>query len=289
MKRIFWGSVRALCGLGIWAGSVLLGAPARAQAVAAGRAQVYAVTAADFKVPQVKLADAAVARRINRALLRLIVGANADGIDLLATPQQQLRQADRESRYDTDQKVLRRYGQGFVGADYNVLLNQNYLLSFAFHLEYMGAYPSQADQHATFDLRTGRGLRLVDVVADPPEQLQRRMQGAISRRVGEHLGQIAADPADKAEVADLAERFHWNAATRQVVFEMASRPEAAAAVGLNEFALTPRALLLFYRFELPHVIQNFEPDDTYRFPYARVHPRGPLVPLADAAGAPKKP
>ncbi|WP_158022810.1 hypothetical protein, partial [Hymenobacter coccineus] len=64
------------------------------------------------------------------------------------------------------------------------------------------------------------------------------------------------------------------------------RADGAPGIAFDEFALTPRALLLFYRFELPHVVQNYEPADTYRFPYARVRPRGPLVPLARA---PKKP
>ncbi|TPG63751.1 hypothetical protein [Hymenobacter nivis] len=270
-------------------GFALLGAPARAQAVAAGRAQVYGVTEADFTVPQVKLADAAVARRINRTLLRLIVGAQTDNVDSLGTAQQQLHQADRESRYDAEAKVLRRYGQGFVGAEYKILLNQHFLLSFAFNFEYLGAYPSQSTQHATFDLRTGRQLRLANLIADAPAQLTLRMQGAISRRIGEHLGQLAADPTNKDEMTYLAERFHWRADARRVVFETNGRTEAAAAVGLDEFALTPQALLLFYRFDLPHVIQNFEPDDTYRFPYARVRPRGPLVPVANAAGTSKKP
>lgn len=270
-------------------GLLLSGLGALAQAAPGGRAQVYGVTEADFIVPQVRLADAAVARRINRTLLRLIVRANADDIDSLGTPRQQLRQADRDSRYDAETKVLRRYGQGLVGADYATLLNQDFLLSFAFTLEFLGAYPSQATQHVTFDLRTGRQLRLADIIADPPAQLTLRMEGAINRRVGEHLGQLAADPTNKGEMTNLVERFHWRADARRVVFEAAGRPNGAPGIALEEFALTPRALLLFYRFELPHVIQNFEPDDTYRFPYARVRPRGPLVPLAHAAGAPKKP
>lgn len=289
MKRIFWGSVRALCGPGIWLGLGLLGAPAWAQFAPGGRAQVYGVTEADFTVPQVKLADAAVARRINRTLLRLVVGAHADNIDSLGTARQQLRQADRASRYDAAEKVSRNYGRGLVGADYNVLLNQDSLLSFGFTLEFVGAYPMQETGYVTFDLRTGRPLRLADVVADEPAQLTLRTEGAINRRMGETLAEIVATINDSAEVADLTERFYWNKATRRVSFERAARPDGAPGVALDEIALTPRALLLFYRFELPHVMQNFEPDDTYRFPCMRVRPWGPLVPVAHAAGAPKEP
>ncbi|WP_141765615.1 hypothetical protein, partial [Hymenobacter coccineus] len=166
-----------------------------------------------FAVPQVKLPDAAVARRINRALLRLIVGAQTDNVDSLGTAQQQLRRADRESRYDAEAKVLRSYGQGFVGADYKVLLDQQFLLSFAF--EYLGPYPSQSTQHATFDPRTGRQFRLTDLIADAPAQLTLRMQGAINRRVGEHLGQLAQVFANKDEMTYLVERFHWRAGARR--------------------------------------------------------------------------
>ncbi len=266
-----------------------LGAPAWAQPAPGGRAQVYGVTEADFTVPQVRLPNTAVAQRINRTLLRLVVGDHADNVDSLGTARQQLRQADRASRYDANEKVLYDYGRGLVGADYNVLLNQDFLLSLGFTLEFTGAHPMQKTGHVTFDLRTGRPLRLADAVADSPGQLTPRMDGAINRRMGETLAEIVTTTDDSAQVADLTERFHWNKATRRVNFARAGRPDGAPGIALDEFALTPRALLLFYRFELPHVIQNFEPDDTYRFPYARVRPRGPLVPLAHAAGAPKKP
>ncbi|AWM32435.1 hypothetical protein DDQ68_06305 [Hymenobacter nivis] len=159
-------------------------------------------------MPQVKLADAAVARRINRALLQLLVRAHAAGdVDSLRTPRQQLRQADQASRYDADEKVSRNYGRGLVGADYNVLLNQGFSLLFGFTLEFVGVQPMQETGHVTFDLRTGRPLRLADVVADEPAQLTLRTEGAINRRMGETLVEIVATINDSAEVAGLTERF----------------------------------------------------------------------------------
>ncbi|MGI4886397.1 MAG: hypothetical protein ACRYFR_15685 [Janthinobacterium lividum] len=272
----------------LWAGLGVAGAPAGAQPAPSGRARVYSVVEGDFAVPQVKLPDAAVARRINRALLRLIIADRAEGVDSLGTPQQQLRQAARASRYDAGAQALRSAAQGFVGADYETLLNQDFLLSLGFGLEFVGAYPSRETKHATFDLRTGRRLRLGDLIADPPAQLTRRLQGAINRRMGEKLAEIAADSNDPAEVADLTERFHWNRTTRRVNFETDGHAGGAVVV-LDDFALTPPALLLFYQVGLPHAILNFEPDDTYRFPYARVLPRGPLVPLAKTTAPAPKP
>lgn len=275
MKRSSWAPVWALCRLGACLGLALPGAPARAQPAPGGRAQVYRVTEADFTVPQVKLPNAAVARRINQALLRLLIGDHAEAVDSLGTPRQQLRQAVRECCPGQGAA-----SSGLTAAEYKVLLNQHFLLSFEFSVEFTGAYSWGRTEHATFDLRTGRLLRLADLVADLPVQLERRMEGAINRRIGASMAEIAAESQDPAEIADLAERFHWNKATRRVNFKAGGAADEAAEISLDEFALTPDALLLFYRAGLPHAIFNFEPDETYHFPYGRLQPRGPLVPVA---------
>lgn len=91
MKRI--GAVLFLVGLAV-------GGPVGwAQGVAGSRAQVYSVSAEGFAVPQVKLPNVAVARRINRALLRLVM-RSAEGVDSLGTARQQIRQANRTCCYD---------------------------------------------------------------------------------------------------------------------------------------------------------------------------------------------
>jgi hypothetical protein len=157
--------------------------------------------------------------------------------------------------------------------------------------EFTGAYSWVQESYATFDLRTGRQLALVDLVANSPAQLTRRMHGAINRRFGEALAEMAADKTDSADIAMVAEHFCWDWPAKRVRFQGDSGPvgeERAAEPNLESFALTPHELRLYYGRMLPHSIQNYEPDNTYHFPYARIQPRGLLVPVAKAALAKKQ-
>lgn len=51
----------------------------------------------------------------------------------------------------------------------------------------------------------------------------------------------------------------------------------------DEFALRPQALLLFFTIGMARVEFEFLPDDTYIFPYERLHPRGLLVAVVKKA------
>lgn len=263
-----------------------LGALAQEGAVA-GRAVVYQVPARGeatrFQVPQVRLPNPAVARRINRQLLRVALD-NWDGIDSTASPQRQLYQAARVCCYDPETRQWAAAGGGLTGSEYAVLLNQGELLSLSLTQQYTGAHHVYSTQFFTFDLRTGRRLVLRDVVADTPEQLTRRLRGAARRRFQDIMEQATAalqnGQADSAEVAYAAERLGWNYATHRIRFaDEAPSPAGTESIddlpspGLygENFALTPKALLLFYSPEFHRLQQGYAPDDTYRFAYRTLH------------------
>lgn len=86
-------------------------------------------------------------------------------------------------------------------------------MSLEYRQEFTGAYSWEHALHVTFDLRTGRQLALTDLIADLPVQLTRRMHGAISRRFGEALAEMAAD------ISVAAERFGWNWSAKGVRFQ----------------------------------------------------------------------
>lgn len=250
-------------------------------------AHVYAVPtsgeASRFQVPQVRLANTAAARRINRQLLRLVLAGEFEGVDSTASPQWQLAQAAHECCYDADAKQWLAAGQGFTGCSYKVLFNQGGLLSLGIMTQYTGAYSWEQPQYLTFDLRTGRLLTLADVVADSPDQLSQRLSWAINRRLGDELAQLAKYGEDTARIAYAAEQFQWDQKTHQ-----SKNPN----LGLGdpaEFALTPQRLLLFYRVGFPHAALDLEPDDTYRFAYRTLHLRPRLAAaLASPPPAQKK-
>jgi len=72
-----------------------------------GQAQLYTVAATGagtrFQVPQVRLPDAGVARRVNQQLLRYVT-SEFSRVDSTASPRQQLHQAALEWYYDTELK-----------------------------------------------------------------------------------------------------------------------------------------------------------------------------------------
>lgn len=219
-----------------------------------------------FVVPQVQLPAGAAGARINRQLLDAALGEDLEELPQPFTPQTGLRQALAE--YDAN-------GQsGFVRANYEVLYNDRGLLSVALTAEYMGAYPSTATRHATFELRTGRLLQVRDLLADTLA-LRQRWQQSITRRVGAHLAALPTDypELDTAMLADMRQRLGWNDTTRTVQLE-GSDPR------FYDFALTPFGLTLYYDFGFPHVIQALQPEADYLFPYAALSawlkPKGPL-------------
>jgi hypothetical protein len=182
-------------------------------------------------------------------------------------------------------------GEGLTGSEYTVLLNRSGLLSLSLTKQTTGAHHNYETEFLAFDLRTGRLLTLTDVVADPPAQLTRRMQGAINRRYSEALALAKAESADSVILAEMAEKFYWDWSARRVRWFAGDTSAAALALTspdpeVTSFALTPTALLLFHSAAFHRLSLAPEPDDTYRFPYTRLQPRSLLVPLTKVA--PKK-
>ncbi|MET4073077.1 hypothetical protein [Hymenobacter sp. UYCo722] len=242
--------------------------PAVAQTPALGRAEIFAVLGAgkgaQFSLPQVRLADELAAERINRAIARAVVSAADAPVDTTVALARQLRQI-------ASQPCCLRGGR------FQTLLNQGSLLSLKLTLEINGAYYYERPVYLVFDLSTGQRLTLAALIADPPAQLARRLEGAVNRRIGEFLGDTAT--GEHAGRSDLAARFGWDFTTRRVRFSTADALTGIPAPDLGEFALTPHTLLLFYRVGLPATMLADTPDDTYRFPYARLQTRGRLAEL----------
>ena len=241
----------------------LAGTDARAQATPAGSgARVYAVpasgAAARYRVPQVQLpaAGAAAARRINAALIQQLLTDNLEDARPAATVAQAVQRVRAE--YEGN-------GQsGVYATSYRVLLNQGGLLSLALTVEYSAAYPSTEIRHATFDLRTGRLLALADLLADTLA-LRQRWHQRLNQRVATRLREVAREyPGDSGAAQVVRDYTQWSDSAHQVL------PRSWPPLG--EFALTPQGLVLFSRFEFPHVVLALAPANDYLFAWAQVRP-----------------
>ncbi len=220
-----------------------------------------------FVVPQVQMANAAVAARINLGLTDAALGEDLEDVPQPLTAQAAIDQAHVEFEAGKS---------GFTESRYEVLYNDHNLLSVECISEYLGAYPSTVRRHATFDLRTGRLLEVRDLVADTAS-LRQRWQESINRRVTEHLRTLPNEypqlTTDSVMLADVKQRLYWNDSLKAVEL----LPEEPR---FYDFALTPFGLMLYYDFGFPHVIQALQPELNYQFLYANLKPwlkpKGPL-------------
>lgn len=279
----------------LWAGLLLAGVEALAQPSSSSRAVVYPVPApgeaSRFGVPQVRLPNAAVARRINRLLLQSVLDEEDVTVNTHASPQRQLYQAARECCYDADTRTWAAAGGGLTGSEYHVLLNRGGLLSLSLTKQYTGNNHSYSTEHITFDLRTGRRLTLADLLADSPAQLGRRMVAAIDRRLWDELGNVAAIYGDSTRIADVAQMYglyEWNTPHGRATASGNSAGSQAQWAELADFALTPTAVLLFYDVGVLRLNAEFSPDSRYVFPYERLHLRGLLLNLVKTRGVKKQ-
>lgn len=239
--------------------------PVKIVTVAAGPA---GETYGRFELPQVQLPDAALAGRLNRAIVAAAASFEG-GADWAGLSGQQAVQRCLREYQQNDQ-------QGLTSLSYSVVYNENGLLTLAQISEYMGAYPSSDTRAMVFDVRAGRRLTMADLVRDTTA-LRNAWRAKISQRVSEFLRDAPKNFADDPDLAqELPQLLHWNAATRQVAFD-AHEPR------FYDFAVTPRGLTLTYSFGFPHVIQAAEPERDYSFTYAELRPLlrpdGPLAPL----------
>jgi len=225
-----------------------------------------------FVVPQVQMANMAVAARINLELADAALGEDLDEVPQPLTALAAIEQAHAEFAIGKS---------GFTTSRYEVLYNDHNLLSVECISDYQGAYPSTVRRHATFDLRTGRLLEVRDLVADTVA-LRQRWQQSINRRVTEHLRTLPNEypqiTTDTKLLADVKQRLYWNDSLGAVEL----LPEEPR---FYDFALTPFGLMLYYDFGFPYVIQALQPDLDYQFSYVDLKswlkPKGPLdFPLA---------
>ncbi|OON70205.1 hypothetical protein B0919_05580 [Hymenobacter sp. CRA2] len=240
-------------------------APVKVVTVAAGKEEDETEGQGRFELPQVQLPDAAVAARLNQAIVAASFWMEADWLQL--STRQAVQRCLRE--YQENDK------QGLTSLSYNVVCNEHGVLTLALTSDYLGAYPYTDTRCFVFDTRTGRRLRVADLVRDTTA-LRTRWRTAISQRVAAHLrADLVETLGDSAVAAELPALLHWNAAKQQVTFE-ANEPR------FDDFAVTRRGLTLAYSFGLPHVIQAAEPERDYSFTYAELRPwlrtDGPLVP-----------
>lgn len=233
----------------------------------AEKARVVAVEgegeAARFRVPQVRLPDAAVARRINTSIVKQVLETVALPASYSGSVGQALALAQKACCTE-EETGTPRPGRGLTSCTYQVLYNDGRLLCLEFRLEFTGAYSWGTVRHAAFDMTTGRKLALMDIVADSPRYLRQTLQRAIDRRIAQTLAESLESAGDTSVVADLAERFNWQPLTRHVWFAETAGP------GLDDFSVSEHGICVFYQPWLPPALWQYLPEADYFFPFTKL-------------------
>lgn len=205
----------------------------------------------DFALPQVRLTNATVARRINETLLAYFNQFNED--TLARTARQAVRKAEKTFHRDNE--------QGFRGYEFEVLYNAYYVLSLSLTAYELGAHEVATNTHAVFNLRTGQELALPDLVADTLA-LKRSWQRQMNENTAASLAEfIKNNRPDSADLAYYKERVSWNDRRRAV--DLDSPPD---------FALTSAGLRLFCYYDLPLPWTDMQPPSEYLFTWAELRP-----------------
>jgi hypothetical protein len=241
-----------------------LSAPNSSAARRPAAVTVYAVEALEpghrppafgcFALAQVRGNDPAVVGRINRQLVRRGLH-RADDTTLREQP---ARLAVRRAR----RQHLADLTTGLSGCAYQVQAHTPSLLAFQLSAEYNGAYTYQMQEYVVFDLRTGRQLRLADLLR-PADTL--RLQQLWRRRINARVAALLRQ-ADSADAADLRQRWNWDPSSQQLRFG----PDQPR---LSEFTIGPNGLAAMFRLGVHHSLRGTDLDPAAEYVFTPVELR----------------
>ena len=132
----------------------------------------------------------------------------------------------------------------------DTLFNDHCILCIRAEIEYMGAYPSHANEYHVFSLHTGEAIPVSEVLSkDKIAELvgicNKRLQLSIEKERAERI-------ADKKDMSDFEDAVK-------------SYPSVFTQEDLKEFYVTPEEIVFIHEFGFPHVIQELEPDGEIKF------------------------
>lgn len=146
-------------------------------------------------------------------------------------------------------KAIRdRVESGLTGASYEVTYNKNGILSLAFSLEGMGAYPSYWCVYLNFDSKTGKQLKIGDIIK--------------ADRVTKFKAKVLADKVFslkryKKEIKGY-EDSDWAIETVNSCMK---------SLNTDNFSITQVEIEIIDECDFPHAIQNMAPVYSLKYSY----------------------
>jgi hypothetical protein len=150
-----------------------------------------------------------------------------------------LKQVLGQSLAEMQQEYIENFWLSEVS--YTVNYNQNNILDLTYTTSGSSAYPSSFDKHVSVNLKTGKRLRIEDL-------LKTEGFGAIAQKVEVFRKE---DPDINQS---LFAKHHFQ------------------AKNIKDFSIGKMGITFYYNFDFPHVIKAAEPSGAYLLPYSQLRP-----------------
>jgi len=153
--------------------------------------------------------------------------------------------------------------------DYQVTFHRHDLLSLAYVVGGLGAYPTEAEVSIVLDLKTGHRLTAKDLFKSQEElaaRVERMRAAAVEKAIQEHRAHLKEMEMTEEDLMSTMEP------AKQMRF---------GAENLDTFLLDDKGVTFVYDFGFPHVSQALEPSGEYFLSYEElrsyINPEGPLA------------
>jgi hypothetical protein len=139
-------------------------------------------------------------------------------------------------------------------ADYEIIYNQNSLLTVRLWMTGTAAYPDDVTKYVVVDTRTGTRVRPADAFQNLAG-LAGMAKKAQKAEIRKSIEEMKKDPENKD--ADPGELF------TESDFKVAD---------LKEFSVNPRGIKFYYNYGFPHVLKALQPPGEYFFTWNQLKP-----------------
>lgn len=195
------------------------------------------------------------------------------GIDpaVLKTIQESVAAGVRDATGSSPEEWKAEDGGWLTEIDYEVTYNDRDLLSLAYVVAGMGAYPNQMEAYVVLDMKTGRRLAAEDVFRSLEKlaaKMERLRAAAVKTAIQEFRPHLKENEMTEEDLA--------------VAMEPAVQSRFTVE-NLNRFRLDEKGVTFVYDFGFPHVSEALEPSGEYFVSWEELRPYvrsdGPLARL----------
>ena len=190
---------------------------------------------------------------------------------LLKTLQESIAAGVRDATGSSSEEWKAEADIWLIEIDYEVTYNRHDLLSLAYVVAGMGAYPDEMHAYVVADLKTGRRLTAKDLfkpaaLEELAAKVDRMRTAAIETAIQEYRPYLEGNQMTEEDLLSTMEP---------------AREKRFGVENLDTFRLDDKGVTFVFDFEFPHVNQALEPGGEFFLSYEElrpyINPEGPLA------------